>query len=167
MRTSTEQGNTPTLPGYTKEEVVRFQDSDPRPSVLQVFRSFWDWGRRPSFGERVGLSAQVKKLLKQWCYIKEKEGLIYRLVQDPHHGEMWQLLVPGCLKEQVLESLHNGMGHQGIERTVNLLKERCFWAGMYEDVESWVKNCERCVLTKMPQPKNSGTCSSFFSLQTS
>lgn len=149
-RTSTEQGNTPTLPGYTKEEVVKFQSSDP---VLKVFRSFWDEGRRPSFRERVGLSAQVKKLLKQWGFIKEKEGLLYRVVQNPHLGEVWQLLVPGCLKDQVLESLHNGMGHQGIERTVNLLKERCFWAGMYEDVESWVKNCERCVLTKMPQPK--------------
>lgn len=24
---------------------------------------------------------------------------------------------------------------------------------MYEDVEKWVKNCQRCVLAKMPQPK--------------
>ena len=45
------------------------------------------------------------------------------------------------------------MGHQGIERTVNLIRERCFWVGMYDDIESWVKNCQRCILTKMPQPK--------------
>ena len=25
--------------------------------------------------------------------------------------------------------------------------------GLCEDVENWVKNCERCILTKMPQPK--------------
>ncbi len=24
---------------------------------------------------------------------------------------------------------------------------------MYEDVEQWVKQCQRCVLAKMPQPK--------------
>uniref|UniRef100_A0A3B1KCR2 Gypsy retrotransposon integrase-like protein 1 n=1 Tax=Astyanax mexicanus TaxID=7994 RepID=A0A3B1KCR2_ASTMX len=45
------------------------------------------------------------------------------------------------------------MGHQGIERTVQLLKPRCFWVGMYDDVEQWVKKCQRCVLSKMPQPK--------------
>ncbi|KAJ7987238.1 hypothetical protein DPEC_G00336670 [Dallia pectoralis] len=45
------------------------------------------------------------------------------------------------------------MGHQGIERTLNLLRQRCFWVGMYEDVERWVKKCQRCILTKMPQPR--------------
>ncbi len=45
------------------------------------------------------------------------------------------------------------MGHQGIERTLNLLRQRCFWVGMYEEVESWVKKCQWCILTKIPQPK--------------
>lgn len=36
---------------------------------------------------------------------------------------------------------------------MNLLRQRCFWVGMYEDVETWVKKCQRCILTKMPQPK--------------
>ncbi len=45
------------------------------------------------------------------------------------------------------------MGHQGIERTVGLLKQRCFWSGMHEDLEEWVKKCQQCILTKMPQPK--------------
>lgn len=25
--------------------------------------------------------------------------------------------------------------------------------GIYEDVKQWIKKCERCVLTKMPNPK--------------
>lgn len=25
--------------------------------------------------------------------------------------------------------------------------------GLYDDVEQWVKECQRCILTKMPQPK--------------
>lgn len=45
------------------------------------------------------------------------------------------------------------MGHQGIERKQKLLRQRCFWVGMHEDVEQWVKQCQRCVLTKLPQPK--------------
>ncbi len=47
-----------------------------------------------------------------------------------------QLLLLACLRDRVLDSVHNGMGHQGIEHTVNLLRERCFWAGLYDDVEN-------------------------------
>lgn len=74
--------------------------------------------------------------------------MLYRIIKDTRHGKVWQLLVPVCLKDQVLENVHNNMGHQGIERTVNLLRERCFWVGLSEDVESWIKNCERCILSK-------------------
>lgn len=144
------QGNTPTLPGYTREELLGFQTSDP---TLKEFKTFWDRGRRPSPRERTALSSQVKRLLKQWSGIQQREGLLYRVIKDPRHDEVWQLLVPGCLKDQVLESVHNNMGHQGIERTISLLRGRCFWVGLCEDVENWVKNCERCILTKMPQPK--------------
>src|SRR4029434_1849949 len=45
------------------------------------------------------------------------------------------------------------MGHQGSERTLELLRQRCFWVGVHEDVKQWIKKCERCVLTKMPNPK--------------
>lgn len=59
----------------------------------------------------------------------------------------------GCLRTQVLESVHDSMGHQGSEHTLELLRQRCFWVGIHEDVKWWVKKCERCVLTKMPNPK--------------
>ena len=144
------QGNTPVLPGYSKEELKQFQSTDP---TLCSFRRFWDRKCRPNRRERAELDKHVASLLRQWDKIKEVDGLLYRVLEDVHVGECCQLLLPMCLKEAVLESVHDRMGHQGIERTQNLLRPRCFWAGMYEDVEQWVKNCQRCVLTKMPQPK--------------
>lgn len=36
---NTRQGNTLTLPSYTREELVGFQASDP---TLKEFRTFWD-----------------------------------------------------------------------------------------------------------------------------
>lgn len=66
---SVRQGNTPTLPGYTKEELVGFQTSDP---TLKAFRSFWDQGWPPGPRERAALSSQVKRLLKQWNCIQQK-----------------------------------------------------------------------------------------------
>ncbi|KAL1007184.1 hypothetical protein UPYG_G00083180 [Umbra pygmaea] len=152
------QGNTPTLAGYTKAELRTFQDKDP---TLKIFRRFWDQERAPSGRERRGLPKPVLSLLKHWNYTQKKDGLLYRVVSDPKHGECDQLLLPACLREQVLKSVHDSMGHQGIERTLNLLRSRCFWVGMYEDVEQWIKACERCVLTKMPQPKIQAPMKSF------
>lgn len=47
------QGNTPTLPGYSKQELSSFQSQDP---VLSVFRTFWEEKRKPNFKERNYLS---------------------------------------------------------------------------------------------------------------
>ncbi|KAL0161724.1 hypothetical protein M9458_045449, partial [Cirrhinus mrigala] len=150
LATKEAQGSTAIWPGYSKEQLVMFQSKDP---VLKEFRVFWDQKRRPAGLEVKILSKTVRSLLKQWTRLREKEGLLYRVVEDVRHGECFQLLVPACLRTQVLDSVHAGMGHQGIERTLQLLKPRCYWVGMHGDVEQWIKNCQRCILTKMPQPK--------------
>ena len=74
---------------------------------------------------------------------------MYTIVQDPKLGELKQLLLPATLKEKVITSLHDDMGHQGLERSLQLIREQCYWPKMYSDVESWIKNCERCSLAKM------------------
>lgn len=35
-------------------------------------------------------------------------------------------------------------GHQGIERTTELIKERYYWKNMDIDIENYVKTCEKC-----------------------
>lgn len=142
--------NTPTLPGYTKDELCQFQKADP---VISLFRHFWNQKRKPTKNERVSLSRSVLALLKQWDRIQEKDGLLYRIIDDVFNGECQQLLLPACLVERVLQSVHDNMGHQGVERTLGLLRQRCYWVGMYNAVDQWVKKCQRCVLSKMPQPK--------------
>ncbi|CAB4010089.1 Transposon Ty3-I Gag-Pol poly, partial [Paramuricea clavata] len=41
--------------------------------------------------------------------------------------EVRQLVLPEILKERVIRSLHNDMGHQGLERTILLARSRCYW----------------------------------------
>ncbi len=87
-------GNTPTLPGYIKEELCRLQDADP---FVKLLKQFWHTRRKPSARERRGLPRQVRSLLKQWGKIKEEEGLFYCVVDDVFLGECQQLLLPTCL----------------------------------------------------------------------
>lgn len=92
-------------------------------------------------------------MLKHWNSIRERQGLLYHVFEDVRHGECYQFFLPLSLKKSVLEYVHNSMGHQGIERTLHLLRRRCFWIGMHNDVEKLIKDCQRCVMTKLPQSR--------------
>ena len=67
---------------------------------------------------------------------------------DSKVGEIDQLLLPRCLQDSVLESLHNKQGHQGVERTEKLVRARCYWPTLHKDVQTWINLCERCTLGK-------------------
>ena len=65
---------------------------------------------------------------------------------------MLQLVLPDKLIPEVLRHLHNLAGHQGIERTLALVRRRCYRVGQFEDISTWCKKCERCMIAKSPNP---------------
>ena len=56
----------------------------------------------------------------------DEDGVLYRVVHR-HGREIRQLVLPSVLKNRVLSSLHDECGHQGVERTFELVRSRCFW----------------------------------------
>ena len=67
-----------------------------------------------------------------------------------------QVVLPKCLKNMVLESLHDSefSGHFGTKRTQARVQIRYYWPGYNEDVEDWCKTCLVCQERKNPQAKN-------------
>ena len=52
----------------------------------------------------------------------------------------------------VLRSMHDDLGHLGVERTIDQLRSRFFWPKMSLEVEQYIKNCGECVTHKsLPQ----------------
>ena len=49
------------------------------------------------------------------------------------------------------------MGHQGIDRTMDLLQERVYWPFMAKDAQNLVTNCRHCQIARgnynQPKPK--------------
>lgn len=76
----------------------------------------------------------------------------YRKVFSPDGNDVLQLVLPLSLKSQVLHQLHHEHGHQSVERTVNLVWQRCYWPGIHLDVKRWCQECERCQVAKDTQP---------------
>ena len=53
-----------------------------------------------------------------------------------------RLIIPGALRRQVLESLHDG--HLGRERTKARARQIVFWPGLDRDIENVTRNCRKC-----------------------
>lgn len=139
------------VPVREKDDLAALQAFDP---VIGIFLLNWRKGILPSKGEVAQGPEGLRELVRQWPRIREEKGVLYRKVQLPPIGEsVLQLVLPIALQAEVLNNVHNNNGHQGVERTMTLLRERCYWPGMWKDVKQWCSKCERCVLAKATHPK--------------
>lgn len=117
--------------------------------------------RREAASEPDGVSG----LLRHWKKLKVQNGILYRLKRHQClNKKILQFVVPDGLKVQVLLSLHDNAGHQGQARTLSLARERFFWVGMEKDITNHVRQCERCVVGKTPEPD---ACAPLENIQTS
>ena len=48
----------------------------------------------------------------------------------------------------MLQLLHDGQGHQGIERTIALCLEQFYWNTMFQDATKYVNNSTQCQIAK-------------------
>jgi hypothetical protein len=57
---------------------------------------------------------------------------------------LYHIWKPECLKLEVMKKAHEESGHYGPWKTLELLRERCYWENMAKDVTEHVQFCEPC-----------------------
>lgn len=145
------QSDVSVLPGCSKENLAMLQEQDP---VIGPLLACWKKARPPGSKARERFSQSTKELDHQWGCLREGEKVLYRRFNSLDWGrETYQLVLPQCLYKGVLTQLHDNHGHQGVERTLQLVCSRCYWPNMYRGVEKWCQQCGRCVLAKAIEPK--------------
>lgn len=138
------------FPFRTPAEVRILQDVDPTISALLSFLREQKLSRAEV---REALPECTKVLLRQWDRI-EVGDLLYHRIHRPDGGEeICQLLLPECLKDMVLQQLHNDHGHQRIEQITELVRQRCYWPRMGEESKQWCRQCQLCTVAKISQSK--------------
>ena len=147
--TATEVTAAPTIPGYSPSELEKLQQRDP---LIAQFSKMWRYGTRPKSLQLRHASNAIRALVRRWDRVVVKDGVLYVRSHDPVEGDFHQLLLPTELQPTILDALHNQAGHQGRDRTIALLRKRCYWPRMEGDVDSWCKKCERCTVSKAPTP---------------
>lgn len=103
-------------------------------------------------GEKIPPTARMELpelplLLREWSKLELVDGILYRRRRE-NEELSYQLVLPEDLRPRVLRSLHDDMGHMGIERTLDLVRTRFYWPKMAMDVEQKIKTCGRCVCRK-------------------
>ena len=51
------------------------------------------------------------------------------------------------LRNVVLEAVHDDLGHQGTDRTLNFFLDSVFWVGVWKYVKEYCQICKRCEIS--------------------
>ena len=140
-------GDATYLPTFQKQQIAEFQQRDP---ALARVRHYMALGRKPHGGEWRRETREARKLLSHLSSIKERDGILYRTLQGNNGQDVQRLVTPAAMKAEVIKASHDHLGHQGAERTEQVLRSRCWWPGAHTDVKKWISECERCVIAKGP-----------------
>ena len=133
----------PFNPSFSEEELRKKQRLDP--AINEVIVQM-ESGRTPPPTLKAELP-ELPLLLRELNRLKLRNGVLYRQRQDGPNVT-FQLVLPEELRAIALQSLHNDMGHLGVERTVDLVRARFYWPKMDMAVEELIKTCERCIRRK-------------------
>ncbi len=134
----------PVIPHLSDEDLVDRQRADPElEEVLEYLVS----SEKP-LGRKTQ-SAIMVMWMREWNKLEVKNGVLYRRRMTQGRASS-QLVLPKDLREMVLTSLHDDVGHLGLERTLDLLRSRFYWPKMADAVERKIKTCERCIRRKAP-----------------
>jgi len=63
--------------------------------------------------------------------------------------------VPQKKIKQILEEVHDSLsgGHFGVNKTLDKIRKRFYWATCKQDVEDWCRSCKVCIARKGPSNK--------------
>ena len=136
------------IPDMNMDDLVKLQKDDPAIGKIRDMLP----QPRPKYHKYKNESRAVKHMLSKWEQLEIIKDVLYREITD--EGETRKVVVlPQSLTSTILKQVHDNMGHQGVERTRQLVRKRCYWPTLYRDVETYCHTCKRCTLAKEKIPK--------------
>lgn len=152
VTSDTEEGpsEASSFPSISQPQLKEAQQED---AVIAAVLPLVTKERRPEKKDLQNMDPRARALVRQLDRLELDQGILYRRITDPILGPTKQVVVPEALQGTLLYLSHEKYGHQGPDRTLQLLRRRAFWPHMHLDVDEWCRRCERCQISKKPSLK--------------
>jgi len=131
------------------------QDQRNDPSILKIIEGK-EADVRPSSSEVAAWDASAQIYWTYWDALVFEDGVLYKKWTAPNlKTSVLQLLVPRHRVKEILEEAHSSSigGHFGINKTLEKVRKRFYWASCKQDVEHWCKTCKVCISKQGPSGK--------------
>ena len=75
---------------------------------------------------------------KKFKGMRQRNGILFR---------QSRMVIPGSMADRVIDIIHSS-SHWGVQRTFEETRRRCYWRGLFRDVERFCSTCEVCMKSK-------------------
>ena len=117
-------------------------------SVLGLVITFVCKGVKPKVSAIAKIICKTaRKYLLRFDRLVLIKGVLHRIYIS-NDAEIHQFVLPLEYHETVLRMLHDDYGHQGLDWTLALVRDRFYWSTMNHDATEYVTNCHRCHVAK-------------------
>ena len=133
-------------------EIPSLKDAQLADHEIKLVRSWVEKEERPRWTAVSGMSTRVKSYWSQFQRLCIHDDLLCRIWYEGKKPEKYQIIVPKYLRETVLQHCHDSIvgGHFGMRKTLEKVRQKYYWAGLYAYVEQYVQSCDICSRGKAP-----------------
>ena len=90
-------------------------------------------------------SIEFKQLIRQRNKLVLIRGVLYRKSIVPQTERAhFQLVLPRKYQVVAMKGCHDDVGHLGLDRATDLLRDRFYWPLLMRDIKTYIKQCDRC-----------------------
>ena len=127
-------------------EIPSLKDAQLADKEIKLVRSWVEKEERPKWTDVSGMSNRVKSYWSQFQRLCIHDDLLCRIWYEGKKPEKYQIIVPRDLRKTVLQHCHDSIigGHFGMRKTLEKVRQKYYWAGLYAYVEQYVRSCDIC-----------------------
>jgi hypothetical protein len=136
------------MPPLSLKEMESYQHSDP--DIKRFINLLVTNENKPFSKELTAESNEVRIYCSMWDHFILLDNILYKRQKPKQVSTNDRLVLPKVCRTEIMRSMHDSKfaGHPGMTRMKASLTRKFYWPRMTYDIESWVKCCQVCELSK-------------------